>query len=470
MNIIERPDGTWITGKDVREWYEEVHSSATVAGHAIPQNIDPTPLVNQKALISYLNFREFDFASVGESLHPNFAESPLDGKLGSPPDRFMDPSLQVESMSTQAQLVTYVQHFMHCVRTIQREQMAADKNGFKPQEFFSFPTIAGVNGMFTMPPNPVSLSMIADFTQRSYQQRMLIWNSQYLERRPKVFDNYEFSAQTEHHPIYAISPSFPFQEVIASVGKHYEIDLARSLLWTLGQERVFHDNRYVFYKGRIDALTVVTLRLQQALIMVERFVRQLRVEQEVERTMMRSGWYYQMRLHTNPLLSEGQVNYLVAVRHVLLKYGLHPITDLIDHSLFHQLPDPGLIRILVLLGFFDWRIHAQGDSPIDVTNLVLLINFQRKLFDLSTGKQLQKATKFLYDHQMIVGKVFMAECYFPRRPTATDRRSFKELFFEEQARLTPKNPFATEEEELINDDEDMEYDDFLCTPGVAENL
>ena len=153
MNIVKRPDGSWITGRDLREWFEEMHTSNTIDGTAIPQNIDPTPLVRQGVIFTHFNFREFDLASIGEALHPDFADTPLGGKLGSPAERFMDPSLQIYSMSTQAQFVTYVQYFMHCVRTIQREQMASDKNGFTPSEFFSFPTTAGVNGMFTLPPS-----------------------------------------------------------------------------------------------------------------------------------------------------------------------------------------------------------------------------------------------------------------------------------------------------------------------------
>ena len=307
--------------------------------------------------------------------------------------------------------------------------------------------------------------MIADFSQRAYQQRMFAWNSEYLDHRPEVFDNYEYSAQTEKHPIFATSSLFPFQEVIASVGKHYEIDLARGLVWTLCQDRAFDDNRYVFHKGRVDALTVVTLRLRQALLMCERFIKQLGVEQEVEQTMMRAGWYFQMRLHTNPLLSEGQVNYLMAVRHVLLKYGLYPITDLIDHALFHQFPDPGLIRILALLGFFNWRAHARGDNSVDVTNVVQLINLQREIFNLTTDEQVQKADKFLYDHPMIVGKVFTAESHFPRRPTATDRRNFKQLFFEEQTKFGFRNLSTPE---LYSTDDEMDFEESICTPGVAE--
>jgi len=236
------------------------------------------------------------------------------------------------------------------------------------------------------------------------------------------------------YPENDYNPKHPFQKPLAEVAKSFYVELPYILLWNTTQESSLTTTGFMQHEGRIDALSVVLLRVRQFIKILDRVCTRIGVRDDVERTMMPPGWYYHLQLFTNPLLNEGDVNFLIAASHILKKFHMHQVTDLIECILFLSLPDPGYIRVLLVLGFLNWSDQSKFSNPKDKEMLRHALSFQQNYLGCDLVTKLEAAKTFLYDHPNIVEALFNSETFFPRRPTSTDPQSFSTKFFREQMR------------------------------------
>ena len=460
MYVDQKPDGSWVSGYPIRAWWEDISTANTIDGLEIAKFIDPQPLIRLGSAHSLYHLNDFRLSNIVQDVHPEFRELTLGIPLFEQPQRSMDSSLQVSrglrdswtradqglqvsSMFVQTDWVRLYEHTCHFLGTVQREEATiGSRVQFKPEEYFVGPSSRNTRHMYDFPPDAISRQLLSAIALPAHRQRQLSSNAIYLDNRPKTFDNFEFSTQTIS-PAFKVEDGTIFQRALARVGSNYYLDLERAFVYFTCQERALEDNSFMFHRGRMDALAIVMLRLRQAMQSLNYFCTQMGLDFEIERTMMPPGWYYHQCIYVNPLLSEGEVNRLMAIRHILIKFGLFSLLDPIDNFLFSHFPDAALVRLLTMMGFLNWRKPTTGDDPAAVSQLLSVIDFQKRVYELPVEDKLLEALRFLEQHPEVVSQVFRAETYFARKPTATNYRSFKDLFYDSQLTFTIKKPLTT---------------------------
>ena len=467
--ITKNADGTWTIVGETRDWFSKVYTFPSVDGGVIQGFQDPP--AKHRVVPRYQqpwSFTDFAHTNIADYAHPDFREDRAEGLLRSlAPERTFDYTHNSDIillLTTTVKTLDYVKHFCETAR---REQMALYPIKFGPEEYFDVPTPDNPKQLFTHPPAFASLVAVVTFSSRAHSERQARLNADLLDQRPKVFDRVEYSSETVY-PDYAVHPNHPMQGVLAELAKSYYLELHHTLIWNTCQEPN-HYSMFMQHEGRIDALAIVLLRVRQFLNIFHRILGRLGIQDEVERTMMPPGHYFQLHLYPNPLLNEGDVNYIFAAVHVLKKYHLYQVTDLIEGLLYYRLPDPGCIRILRVLGFLNWEEPAKMSDEVDKERFNDLLKFQRSTLNKSYGERVREAKAFLHNNGDVVEACFDSETFFPRRPTATDSQGFTAKYYSEQARQSattkkPKVPIP-EGAPIIDVDAFLET---LSTHGVAE--
>jgi len=417
------------------------------------------------------NYRELDHANIADHAHPDFTEEHLEGPLRSlNPERSFDDSHAADIILLISSSLTALDYIKHFCETARREQMTLYPLPFIPDEYFDVPTPDNPRQLFQRPPATASIMSVVSFSTQGHRGRQLRLLPDKLDQRPLTFDRVEYSSETVY-PEYRVHPQYPMQGVFAELAKSYYIEPHHTLIWNLCQE-LGHESAFMQHQGRVDALAIVLLRVRQLLHILHRVLGRMGLRDTVERTMMPAGWYYHLHLYPNPLLNEGDVNFLFATIHVLKKYHLYQITDMLEGLLFYAMPDPGCIRILLVLGFLNWESPARLSDFDDRKRLEDLLRVQKQILKLPFTDRVREAKRYLEDNGDILEMVFNSETYYPRRPTATDPQGFTSKFYNEQARqLTAiKKPTISPiaPEPSVNSMDAIV--DLFRTPGVAESL
>ena len=471
--IEKTEDGEWGTVHDTRDWYKRIYPFRSIDGGILQSMQDPPK--KQRVSVRFhqeWNYREFEYVELAERAHPDFKEERLEGPLRSfHPQQSFDDSHAADIILLISATLTALDYTKHFSETARREQISTFPLPFIADEYFDVPTPENPRQLFQKPPAYASIMAVVSFSAQAHRRRQLQLLADKLDQRPLTFDRVEYSRQTKY-PTYDIDPEYPMQGVFAELAKSYYLEPHQTLIWNVCQEQS-HESEFMQHQGRIDALAIVLLRTRQLLHILHRVLARMGIRDTVERTMMPPGWYIHLHLYSNPLLNEGDVNFLLATIHVLKKYHLFQVTDLLEGLIFHTMPDPGCIRILLMLGFLNWESPAKLSNFDDKERLQDLLRLQKQIHRMSHEDRVYEARQYLEDNGDILEMVMNSETYFSRRPTATDPQSFTSKFYNEQARqsMAIKKPMPPPPSSIVNSVIDVDaITDLFRTPGVAEPL
>jgi hypothetical protein len=404
------------------------------------------------------------------------------------PERTIDPGDGTKLRGLHGRVILALQYCKHFSVTCVRETNGAPEVPFIPAEFFAVPSTTVRDAICNFKPTPTSMTVMQGFTQKARDARMRTLNEEYLRNRMREFEREEGSSRISEK---SITPNYRniIQTAVARGNQAFYHDPVVNFIWFSLQEVIPANNFYYLHWGRVQALLLVSYTVRMAIVFLQMTIEELGLGEDVERVMMRPGHYYAMRVGTNPLLSEGEVNYVSAANFIFKKFGLYQLTDSLESLLLYILPNPGLTRIMRLIGILNFGDN--GNYVAKLTNervreeLDLVLHFHRQNLHRSYDEKYVAAKDFLTRHPQILTRVVNAEPIHPRRPNALMNfdSNFAEAFYTEYIELADKlarrrnNPSFTPES--LSDPSDSESDsgydslpslEFTCTPEVAERV
>jgi hypothetical protein len=329
----------WYVAEDVWKWMRRNRKSNCVDGkwktRADTQPLQPGHIWKIEDLSLAQNH---DDASLG------FYDSVFIPPPSIPmPERTFDPTYESTVHELEGHIVYATQYCKHYAVTCVRETNSSPAVPFIPDEFYILPDSSVRDAISDSNFTSTSLAVIQGFAQRAHDARVLARNDEALIQRMKEFDKEEASERLipKHIP-----PNYRniTQTAIGRSTQKFFFEGIISFMWFSLQELIPVDNNYFLKQGRLDAMMLVCYATQIAFKQLQKTMHALGLTEDVEHVMMRPGHYYQLQLMTNPLFSEGQVNFMNASIFLLKKFGRYQLTDVIEGLMLFTLPNPGLIN------------------------------------------------------------------------------------------------------------------------------
>jgi hypothetical protein len=212
-------------------------------------------------------------------------------------------------------------------------------------------------------------------------------------------------------------------------------------MYALLQEAMPDDNSFWLRPAITQSLTILAFQGRLAITFTHDVIDTLGIAADVERLQFRPLHYYALAMTTNPLLSEGEINYLSAAIFMFKEFGLHQLSDLMESFIYFPLPNPGIIRILRLLGVLNYRNNggcaADIQSPKVQDEINLCLDFHRQHYAKPLVEKRKLAHDFLTRYPNILTRVVNSENYHPRRPNAVISfdEGFGDLFNSEYSEI-----------------------------------
>jgi hypothetical protein len=478
LRIVEEYDG-WYIAEDVRDWWKVQRRLKCVDGE-YKKRVDVRPLKPGHiwCIDDILLVNDHDDATPGYT-------DPIFQPITFPsPERTVDPMDVSKIRSLQGRLVMSLQFCKHFSVTCIRETNGDPAIPFSPHEFYALPGSSNRDAIMNGTPTASSRAVIQGFTQRAHDARMLARNNDYLTQRMAEFEQEEGSERIEER---YIPPNFRniVQTAMGRGAQRFYVDGVMNFLWFTLQEYIPTDVSYFVDLQRVPALMLVAYAVRMAFLNIQSTIDTMGLTEDVEHLMMRPGHYYHMQVTTNPMLSEGEVNYISASIYLFKKFGLYQLTDLMEGLMLYPLPNPGIIRVMRMLGILNFGDNGNAVGSLDServkTELNLILDFHRRNLNKSFEEKYLAAFQFLKRRPVIFTCAMNAESIHPRRPNAVlnFEENFAEAFYNEYTELLDirrrRGQSTNLDPQDISDSSDSEPiltppDDIISTPRVADSV
>lgn len=415
---IVKDENSWKMVENPRVWWKKMIGYDCVDGGDVDHAVDPAPLESEHKW----EYEDFALTDNHDKANPFYQDpKPTALPVLPPPEKLLDQGDVMFTNIVAGRTLCALEYMRHFSLTLMRDAHSRLRVPFSEAEWHAFPgpqnRVAIANGKATFE----SEVLESNFSSRASDNRKLRILENTLDARPLEFETQQGSVDIapEYLPV---NYQRPLQTSLARTAQYFYVDLESIFDWHLYQELAVGDFDFILNPIRVSSLMITNNQVRRTLDVIRKTIKQMGMTEEIDRYGMRPGFYLQQHLTTNPLFSEGEINYLFGVLHAFKKRGLTQLTDLLEAYIMFPIPNPGIVRILRLLGVLNIgdtdNCACSIDTPAVRTHFDFLIEFQRRLIPYDF-EQRQDAFRQLFRRSpQYVEMVFNSESYFPRRPNA----------------------------------------------------